>query len=61
MCHLFKTTINVIVIITINNRFFSTHTNACEFMISKTSWHIKKMACHDKYWWRKFMDCHENL
>jgi hypothetical protein len=35
-------TINVIVIIIINNRFFSTHTHACEFVISKTSWHTKK-------------------
>ncbi len=34
-------TINIIVIITINNRLFSTHTHACEFMTSKTSWHTK--------------------
>jgi hypothetical protein len=38
----FKTTINIVVIITINNRLFNTHTHACEFMTSKTSWHTKK-------------------
>jgi len=34
--------INIIIIITINNRLFSTHTHVGEFMTSKTSWHIKK-------------------
>jgi hypothetical protein len=32
--------------ITINNRLFNTHTHACEFMTSKSSWHTKNMACH---------------
>ncbi len=27
---------------------------------SKTSWHKKKMACHDKYWCHKFKTC-QNL
>jgi len=34
-------TINIVVIIIINNTLFSTHTLACDFMISKTSWHKK--------------------
>jgi hypothetical protein len=34
--------INIVLIITINNRLFSTHTHACEFMTSKASWHTKK-------------------
>ncbi len=34
-------TINIIIIITIKNILFSTHTHACEFMTSKTSWHTK--------------------
>jgi len=46
--------INIVFIITINKRLFNTYTHACEFMTSKTSWHTKKMACHDKYWCHKF-------
>jgi hypothetical protein len=43
LCVIFlKTNINIVVIIIINNRLFSTHTHACEFMISKTSWHKKE-------------------
>jgi hypothetical protein len=38
-------TINIIVIIIINNRLFSTHTHAYEFMTLKTSWH-KKIKWH---------------
>jgi hypothetical protein len=53
-------TINIVVIITINNRLFSTHTHACEFMTSKTLWHKIKMTCHDKYWCHKFKT-HKNL
>ncbi len=34
-------TINIIVIIIINNSLFNTHTHACEFMTSKMSWHTK--------------------
>jgi hypothetical protein len=37
-------TINIVIIITINNILFSAHTHACEFITSKTSWHKKK--CH---------------
>jgi hypothetical protein len=29
-------------------------------MTLKTSWHTKKMACHDKYWCHKF-NTHKNL
>jgi hypothetical protein len=34
--------INIIIIIIINNRLFSTHTHVCEFITSKTSWYTKK-------------------
>jgi hypothetical protein len=30
-------TINIVIIITINDRLFDTHTHACEFITSKTS------------------------
>jgi hypothetical protein len=47
-------TINIIIIITIKNILFSTHTHACEFMTSKTSWHTQKLMVS-----QKIMDCHE--
>jgi hypothetical protein len=37
-----KMIINIIIIIIINNRLFSTHTHVCEFITSKTSWYTKK-------------------
>jgi hypothetical protein len=34
--------ITIVVIITINNRLFSTHTHVGEFITSKTPWYTKK-------------------
>jgi len=44
MCHLFKTTIKIVVIITSLNKFFNTHTHAYEFMASKI------LVTHKKLW-----------
>ncbi len=48
----FKMIINIVVIIIINNKLFSTHTHVCEFITSKTSWYTKTMACHIIITWK---------
>ncbi len=64
--------INFIVIITINDRLFTTHTHACEFVTSKTSWHTKIWHAMTNIGTinsrtqkfmvsQKIMDYHENL
>ncbi len=64
--------INIVVIVTINNRLFSKYTHACEFMTSKTLWHKKKWydvtnigAINSKHTKlmvsQKIMDRHESL